>query len=339
MERLIIMKSFSHISKGLRALSLCSLALWGSALQAQEVFSLQGLSAAAPIADYKVGYARADQRFTYSPLAETRLERGARTFKLALGGIPGEIGSILSFPVRDPKTAGLFLLGAAALISVDRQTTTFWQDHVEPQFNGFKIGRIAPSLTALSPETQLMIATLGLTYVGGLAFNDERAQTAALLSGKAIAYSVLTTQLVLKPIFGRLRPYPTLSSAPANTGDYTTNPWDFGYGGGTVHLTASTYATSMPSFHFTQYFAMARVYSGIYDNSPWPYVAAGLVAATNIRGHHHWVSDMVAGSLIGIGIGSVILNGYENRKSAQDSLFLVPMITQDSVGLSLAMAF
>ena len=332
------MKPFSHISKGLRALSLCSLALWGSALQAEEVFSLAGLASAAPMDTYQPDYPTTEPRFSYSNLAETRLERGVRTFRLSLGGIPGEVGSILSFPVRDPKTTALFVLGAAALISVDRQTTMFWQDHVEPQFSGLKIGRLLPSLS-LPAETQLMGATVGLTYLGGLLFNDERAQTAALLSGKAILYSVLTSQLILKPIFGRLRPSPNLSTVSGNTGDYTTNPWDFGYGGGTVHLGSVTYASSLPSFHFTQYFAIARVYSGIYDNSPWPYVAAGLVAATNIRGHHHWVSDMVAGSLIGIGIGSVILNGYENRKKAQDPLLIVPMVSRDSIGVSLSLEF
>jgi hypothetical protein len=325
--------------KALRALSLGSLIIWGSTVQAEDVFSLQGFSTAAPIPDYHVAYAQADPRFSYSALAETRLERGARTFKLALGGVPGEIGSLLSFPLRDPKTTGLFLLGAAALISVDRQTTMFWQDHVEPQFEGFKIGRIFPSLSTLPAETQLMGATIGLTYLGGLAFNNERAQTAALLSGKAIAYSVLTSQLILKPLFGRLRPYPTLSSAPANTGDYTTNPWDFGYGGGTIHLAPNTYASSMPSFHFTQYFAIARVYSGIYDNSPWPYVAAGLIASANIRNHHHWVSDMVIGSLVGIGIGNIILNGYDARKMAQDRLQVMPMISRDSIGVSLSLEF
>lgn len=279
-----------------------------------------------------------DPRFSFNTFPETRIQRGTRTFKLALGGIPGEVGELVSFPFRDPKTAGLFLLGTVALISVDRQTTAFWQDKVEPVFDGFTLPDLFAPIPNISQETQYVAATIGLTYVGGLAFNDERAQTAALLSTKAIAYSYLTTQVILKPIFGRLRPVPDLTTATGDEGDYTTNPWDFGNGGG-IPWTGGAYATSMPSFHITQYFAMARVYSGIYDNKKWPYLAAGVISVANIRDHNHWVSDMVAGAVIGLGIGNLILNNYEDRRQTQNNLFIVPTISRQRVGFEVSMEF
>ena len=67
-----------------------------------------------------------------------------------------------------------------------------------------------------------------------------------------------------------------------------------------VSLTPSNFGTSFPSFHYTAYFSVARVYSGVYDNSWVPYVVAGALLASNIRSHNHWVSDMAAGALIGL---------------------------------------
>ncbi len=190
----------------------------------------------------------------------------------------------------------------------------------------------------MSTESQYLMITIGLTYGAGLAFNDERAQTAALLSTKAIAYSYLTSQVILKPLFGRMRPVEDLSSFTGDTGDFTTDPWDFG-NPTPVPFLGGAYATAMPSFHFTQYFAMARIYSGVYDNYTIPYLAAVLVIGANVRGHHHWVSDMVAGAVIGTGIGTLILNNYEDRRDEQFNSMLIPVIAPDSMGFSFSMDF
>ncbi|MBL1436400.1 MAG: phosphatase PAP2 family protein [Rhodobacteraceae bacterium] len=305
---------------------------------AQEVFSLERYAIPELSISYQPSLTLPSRRFSYSSTGETRPQKAARTFRLALGGIPGELGDLVTFPVRDPKTTALFLLGTAALISVDRQTTAFWQDKVEPVFDGFSFPTLAP-ISKISQETQYVIATIGLTYVGGLAFNDERAQTAALLSTKAIAYSYVATQLLLKPLFGRLRPVGNLSTFVGDPEEFTTNPWDFGNGGGDIPWTGGAYATSMPSYHFTQYFAMARVYSGVYNNKFWPYLAAGVISVANIRGHRHWVSDMVAGAVIGTGIGNLILNNYEDRRDNQNNLFLIPSVSRNSIGFAMTIEF
>jgi len=324
---------------GLKRLKfLACLFLLAGASNAQEVFSLQRFASPEPALSYQPSTAAPLRRFSYNITGETRTQKAGRTFRLALGGIPGELGQLVTFPVRDPKSAALFVLGTAALISVDRQTTAFWQDRVEPVFDGFALPPLA-SVSNISQETQYVIATIGLTYAGGLAFNDERAQTAALLSAKAVAYSYVATQLILKPLFGRLRPVSNLTTFTGDPGDYTTNPWGFGNGGGSIPWTGGAYATSMPSYHFTQYFAMARVYSGVYGNKFWPYLAAGVISVANIRGHNHWVSDMVAGAVIGTGIGNLILNNYEARGDAQNGLFIIPTISRESFGISLTMEF
>lgn len=282
--------------------------------------------------------ASATRRFTYGDFSESRGQRAVRTFGLSMRGIPGELGQLLSFPLREPGTTAVFLLGTAALISIDRQTTAFWQDRIEPAFDGIKLPPLFPNLPLMSAETQYMFAGIGLTYAGGLIFNDERAQTAALLSTKAIGYSYLTTQLILKPIFGRLRPVDGLTGFTGDPGEFTTDPWQFHHRDG-IPWDGGAYGTAMPSFHFTQYFAMARIYSGLYDNYTWPYLAAGLISVANIRGHNHWVSDMVAGAVIGTGIGNLILNNYQDRKTDQDATMLIPVVTSASVGFAFSMDF
>ncbi|MCP5037896.1 MAG: hypothetical protein GY945_09890 [Rhodobacteraceae bacterium] len=77
-----------------------------------------------------------NRRFTYADFGERRGEKAARPFQLSMSGIPGELGQLLTNPLREPKTTAVFLLGVTALVAVDRQTTIFWQDNVEPAFDG-----------------------------------------------------------------------------------------------------------------------------------------------------------------------------------------------------------
>ncbi len=299
--------------------------------------SVPGFPPQANVSSFGLSFAQTGRRFSYGDFAEPRRARAGRALRLSLGGSAGEVGDLLSFPFRKPGTTALFVLGTAALISVDRQSTAFYQDKIIPALDGFSLPPLFTS-NFFSPDSQYLLAGVGLTYAGGLAFNDERAQTAALLSGKAIAYSYLTSQLILKPLFGRLRPIDDLSGGGGPSGDFTDNPWDFGHRDG-IPFTSAAYGTSMPSFHFTHYFAAARVYAGIYDNNFWPYLAAGVLAASEARGHHHWVSDMVAGSVIGIGIGNLVLNRYEERKNGLEGAVVMPVVSSQGVGFSVSMEF
>lgn len=324
----------------LGAVALLSGLAFFSPTQAQaEPASLSFSSQSAPL-NFGLGLAPAERRFSYGQIAENRGERALRTFRLSMGNIPREVGQMLSFPFREPGKTALFALGVGALISVDRPTTIFWQDEISPIFDDFALPPLAPGLNryGISNESQYLLAGLGLTYLGGVAFNDERAQTAALLSGKAVAYSYLTSQIILKPIFGRLRPVDNLSTFTGTDPDRTTDPWQFGHSTG-ISFGAEIHGTSMPSFHLTQYFAVARIYAGIYDNNVVPYLVAGALTASNIRGHRHWVSDMVAGAAIGIGIGSLILNQYENRKDLSDGGIFMPVVSSSGVGFTYSIEF
>ncbi|HHC29239.1 MAG TPA: phosphatase PAP2 family protein [Rhodobacterales bacterium] len=273
---------------------------------------------------------------------EYRFEKAQRVFVESMSGIGDELFDIASFPLRDPMTFGAYALGVAALTLVDRPTTMLYQEYVAP------IGtRINPPhlidtsqfgfLPNISKDEQYLAAGLIGSYAYGIAANDERAQVAALLSTKAVAYSFVTSHVLLKAGFGRMRPVPDLKGHRGPTGDYSTSPFDWFQSTG-FHIDSETHGTAMPSFHFTMYFSTARIYSGVYDNYLIPYGLAALLAIQSAEGHNHWTSDMVAGALIGTGIGNVILNNYEERKLGPSGT-VFPIVSSQGAGLGFQMNF
>ncbi len=94
----------------------------------------------------------------------------------------------------------------------------------------------------------------------------------------------------------------------------------------------------MPSFHFTLYFSTARVYAGVYDNWIIPYGIAAALALNSAEGHNHWVSDMVAGALIGTGIGQIVLSNYDERKREAMGM-VIPIVSSKGVGAAFQMNF
>jgi membrane-associated phospholipid phosphatase len=282
---------------------------------------------------------------------ENRFEKAGRVFGETIGGVRGiadDFLDIAAFPVREPILFGVAVAGIGALVATDYQVTSFYQDKIESAFDGFSLPSFVPSslknntvLRYISREDEYLLAGIGLTYAYGFAANDERAQATAILASKAVAYSYVISHVLLKPVFGRLRPANDLSSygGPVDTVDaqgFTPNPYKFGNFPG-INLRPTAYGTAMPSFHYTLYFSVARVYSGMYDNAILPYVAAGLLSVSNIRGHNHWVSDMVAGAVIGTVIGQSILDNYTERKGLDMSF--TPVVSSRGVGAQFSMRF
>jgi hypothetical protein len=63
------------------------------------------------------------------------------------------------------------------------------------------------------------------------------------------------------------------------------------------------------------FFAFASTTSRVYDNKVVPYSLASLALLYDIRGHNHWVSELVAGAVIGNFIGKVV---YENHHANRE---------------------
>lgn len=267
---------------------------------------------------------------------EARFEKAQRVFVDSMGGIGAELGDIATFPLRDPGTFGAFALGVGALMLVDRPATELYQRTLVPIGERFDLPKLV-DINNLTIDAQYLALGVAGTYAYGIAANDERSQVAALLATKAVAYSYLTSHVILKTAFGRMRPVSDLANHKGPTGDFSTSPYDFFRSTG-VHFDTHPYATAMPSFHFTMYFSTARVYSGVYDNYLIPYGIAAALALQSAEGHNHWVSDMAAGALIGTGIGNVILNNYEERRDGINMSF-APIASSKGAGLGFQMTF
>jgi membrane-associated phospholipid phosphatase len=254
------------------------------------------------------------------------------------GTMPADVRGIVTYPIDNPRQFGKAVAGIGLLVLLDKPLTELYQSTIEKFFSHFALPQAPwskPSIGIVSEDVWLLSGIAG-SYIYGSLAHDDRARRAALLSSKAIFYSFVTSQLVLKTVFSRKRPYPDLNHPSGDPGLYTGNPYDFfEWHGSFLSLLRSS--RSMPSYHFSEYLSVARVYSGIYNNSPVPYYIAGVLAVSNIQGHHHWVSDMVAGSAIGYGIGSLILKN--DREWRVGHMQAMPVIGPDSAGINLSMQF
>lgn len=252
-------------------------------------------------------------------------------------------------------------LGAttAVLIAADRPLTRAWQTHIEASLDGVITlpqppGGL-PSRIGAGADGWMLLG-IGASTVGGWIFDAPVWRDTGLAAGEAVVASFVVSQLVLKSVAGRKRPADPLDQ-PSTSPDYTHDPLDWGH----VHAPAtdrSRYGTSFPSFHFTVFSAVARVWQLGWkssrnpdearaaaeaagpDPADWvPWGSAALMLASEIRDHHHWVSDMTAGILIGHWLGQRIAHARLGRNGSVTTWTLTPSMTAQGVGLGLVRRF
>jgi membrane-associated phospholipid phosphatase len=153
-------------------------------------------------------------------------------------------------------------------------------------------------------------------YAGGAIAHDARAKAVAL---DGIASSVITSAMIvpaLKVIAGRERPN-------ANQGA------DAFFQGG----------SSFPSGHTGEAFTLAATIASHYD-SLWikgtAYGVASLVGYARIEQDAHFLSDVVASALIGIGVAKSVV-AFNKRK--RGALMLKPAVGADHWGIELSASF
>ena len=134
--------------------------------------------------------------------------------------------------------------------------------------------------------------------VGGLAFKDSPVTTMGREALEAALLSDLVSS-VLKPVFGRERPY-------VSDNETSFKPFTKNY--------------SFPSGHATVAFATASVIAA--RSSGWlvptvAYTVATLVAFDRVNDRQHFPSDVIAGGIIGITIGRFIVHRHQKAEAAQ----------------------
>lgn len=281
---------------------------------------------------------------------DNRLTTMGHVLKNSFLSIPNDFNQMGHALSDDWKTTGLYTAGVVGLILTDQITTNFWHKTVEPNIQ-YSLPNISPIKNGKTLYTwvrgnnaYMTFPFMGL-YLGGVITNKEKGQYVAINAFKALAYSELITQLVLKTISGRNRPWRPLDSnnPPA---PWTTDHLDF-FNTRTAYLASDAGASAFPSLHATAYFALAKVAQMEYDNYWVPYGIMSAVFLADIKGHNHWVSDMVVGGIVGTVIGrSIVKSSWKIRnktnflkKEKTISFRFIPQVSSDWAGLHILGSF
>jgi membrane-associated phospholipid phosphatase len=150
-----------------------------------------------------------------------------------------------------------------------------------------------------------------LVGAAGAAFalGDDRLQNTGLISMQSVAAATGLT-LIGKYAIGRARP------------DENRGPWT-SVGEGRKRSDAS-----FPSGHSAIAFAAVTPFAKEYD-APWLYSVAAVGAAGRVVGRKHWVSDTVAGGILGYAMGTWLWNAQ--RDQSKSGLSINPGLKEVSV--------
>ncbi|HYV12635.1 MAG TPA: phosphatase PAP2 family protein [Pyrinomonadaceae bacterium] len=136
-------------------------------------------------------------------------------------------------------------------------------------------------------------AVAGTFYLIGRKKNDYRARETGVLSAEAMINSIIV-EGALKGITQRARPLDGRERS------------EFFDGG-----------SSFPSGHSTQAWAVATVIAHEYKDRPAVQIAAyGIASAVSVArftGHKHYLSDVLAGSALGFGIGKFVYHAHHRE--------------------------
>jgi len=259
--------------------------------------------------------------------------------------VPGDFSAMGHTISSDWKRTALYTAGIVGLIAVDKYTTGFLHEHIEPSinYNLPDIGSKSPIPYVIGDDPYIVYPIIGL-YAGSLIINNEKGQVVAVNAIKSLAYSYVITQIVLKSIAARDRPQRKVNDDKPVVEPWTKNPWDFGNFHG-IHFEHGGRGTAFPSFHATSYFAVAKVFQMEYDNYWIPYTFVTAVFLSDIKSHEHWVSDLLVGGLVGTIIGrSIVISSRRQRAKNDSKAFnydpkkirmhkqLIPQISNSMVG-------
>ncbi|OIP47575.1 MAG: hypothetical protein AUK46_04770 [Flavobacteriaceae bacterium CG2_30_31_66] len=278
------------------------------------------------------------------PKDRNHLQTFGYVVKTSFNTIPSDFVYLGKEFSDDWSKTGYYAAGILGLIATDKITTNFWQKHIETNIN-YSLPNITPKFlentNLLWLKKMNAFATYPIIgiYLGSLITNNEKGQFVGANALKAITYSTLITQVTLKSIFGRNRPENPLNT---NTkGDpFTNNNWDFFNSRQNTIILGDPKGTALPSMHVTTYFALAKVLQMEYDNYWIPYGLMTVVFFSDVKGHQHWFSDMVAGGIVGTLIGrSIVRSSWRARgildttKKGRLSLNYIPQFSSEFTGL------
>lgn len=210
--------------------------------------------------------------------------------------------SVSNSPTLPEWAKGSLLAGGVVLASaaLDEPADRFVRKH-----------QGARALDAWGNVGQAMPVALAGAAGAAIAFGDSRMQNMGIISLQSIATSA-GLSMITKRIVKRERP---------------------GEEGGGCNCTAKHQDYSFPSNHAAVAFAAVTPFAQEYD-APWLYGLAAVSSMGRIADRKHWVSDAVAGGVVGYAIGSWLWQAQRNDSRSQFAV--VPSAKSVSVSWSTA---
>ena len=162
----------------------------------------------------------------------------------------------------------------------------------------------------------LSIPMLGGFYLAGVIWKDNRAKHAALAGLQSFVIAGAT---------GWIIKHTTQRARPSQQEVLDPRVWEGPFGGHGYN--------AFPSGHTICAFALATTLGGIYNDKPWlgagMYALAGLTAYSRAVSGKHWPSDILAGAVLGYGIGRAVLL-FNHSKQAK---CIEPSISANGIGM------
>lgn len=288
---------------------------------------------------------------------ENRFHVSGSVIKNSILSVPGDFSEMGRTISSDWKRTAIYTGSILGLIAADKITTGFLHDHIEPTIDYHlpRIDVLQTKISGLDGDNSYILYPIAGLYLGSFLANHEKGQVVALNAFKSITYSYVISHIILKSVFKRNRPYRENGGRDFNEAKWTNNPWEFGnyQGNQPIELRMGPRGgTSMPSFHTTFYFSVAKVFQMEYNNYWIPYTIATGVWLSNIKGHDHWVSDILVGGLVGTIIGKSVVNSSRKQMAKNNSTTinynpkkfkltkqLVPQISGNMVGFHFSGTF
>jgi len=188
-----------------------------------------------------------------------------------------------------PQWAKGTLLGGGAILGgalLDKPVDRFMEKHAN--------SRAARAWDDVGKGMPVLLAGAA---AGAVALGDARAQNMGIISLESIA-GAAAVSIATKRIVGRARP---------------------SEGQGQWSKTSDRSNASFPSNHSTVAFAAVTPFAQEYD-APWLYGLAAASSVGRVAGRQHWVSDVVAGGVLGYAMGSWL---WQTQRSNNGSSFAV----------------
>jgi hypothetical protein len=180
--------------------------------------------------------------------------------------------SVKSTPTLPQTANGAILGGGAILVStlLDKPVDRFMKKH-----QGSSVARAWDNVGKATP------VVLAGAAVGAVALGDARMQNIGIISLESIA-GAAALSIAGKNVAGRARPYEEQGQ----------------WGKAKDRSNAS-----FPSNHASVAFAAVTPFAQEYD-APWLYGLAAAGSLGRTAGRQHWVSDVVAGGVLGMAVGA-----------------------------------